>query len=160
MRVVRGRGLGQERTITNHSATVLTVEPAWRIVPDASSQFVIAEAGWNSAGVTNTSESTFLGPNRPDEVVEIVGLPVNVLGVEGAIEDAIVTRHTLLTGAGESDSDVPGMPSFAISTLGRGEFEFGGIAFETLENTRTIESGSLRVHYWNELASPSELACE
>lgn len=158
VRVVSGLGAGQERTIASHTATVLTVDRAWRVVPDATSQFVIAEAGWNSAGVTSTAESAFLGPNRPNEVMEIVGLPVNVLGVEGAINDALITRHALLAGAGGSDTDVPGAPSFAISTLGRGEFEFGGIAFETLDNTHTIQSGTLRVQYWNELESPSALA--
>jgi hypothetical protein len=49
------------------------------------------------------------------------------------------------------------MPSFAISTLSRGEFEFGGIGFDTLQNTRTIRSGTLRAHYWDELASPTSL---
>ena len=158
VRVVAGHGAGQERTITSNSATVLTVEPEWRTAPDSTSRFVIAEAGWNSAAVTNTGESTFLGPNRPNEVIEIVGLPVNVLGVEGAVEDALVTRHALLIGSHESDSDVPGMPTFAITTLGRGEFEFGGIAFDSLDNTHTIQSGTLRVHYWDELKSPTALA--
>ena len=158
VRVVSGRGAGQERTIANHSATTLMVEGKWGIEPDSTSKFVVAEAGWNSAGVTSTAESTFVGPNRPDEVIEIVGLPVNALGVEGAIEDALVTRHVLMSGAGAGDTDVPGAPSFAISTLGRGELEFGGIAFETLDNTRTIESGTLRVRYWDEMRSPSSLA--
>jgi hypothetical protein len=39
--IVRGRGLGQVRTIVDNTATSVTVEPAWDAVPDAKSLYTI-----------------------------------------------------------------------------------------------------------------------
>jgi hypothetical protein len=57
-----------------------------------------------------------------------------------------------------SDGDVPGTPSFGLDTAGQGEYEIAGVGFESLANTNTIRAGTLTVHYWDELQSPSTLA--
>jgi hypothetical protein len=39
--IVSGTGAGQERVITNTTATVLTVSPEWGVIPDSTSRYVI-----------------------------------------------------------------------------------------------------------------------
>jgi hypothetical protein len=42
VRIVNGRGQGQERLVSLNTETTLTVQPAWSTEPDATSEFVIA----------------------------------------------------------------------------------------------------------------------
>lgn len=153
VRIMRGRGAGQERFIASHTATEIQLTAPWVVVPDATSFFSVAEAGWKSVGITKADNINFLVPNRPHEYVQIMGVASNALGVESASEDAIVTRYEI-RGVG-SDADVPGMPVFGLSEVGEGEFEIGGISFADLANTRTIQAGTLTVHYWDELSDPA-----
>ena len=95
VRVLRGRGEGQERIIASHSETVLTLSVPWSVLPDETSSFAIAEAGWKSAGVTMSDEINFLVPNESHQFVEVMGLSANALGVESPMEEALVTRHEL-----------------------------------------------------------------
>ncbi|MEN6534424.1 MAG: phage tail protein, partial [Bryobacteraceae bacterium] len=46
VRIFRGTGSGQERSVASNSATVLTVSSAWSVEPDTSSYFVVAESSW------------------------------------------------------------------------------------------------------------------
>ena len=39
--IVSGRGFGQHRTVTDNTATRLTLESPWRVTPDATSEFVV-----------------------------------------------------------------------------------------------------------------------
>jgi hypothetical protein len=115
----------------------------------------VAEAGWKSAGITATGEIRMLVPNRPQEVVQVLGVAVSASGAESAAQEALVGRHELLGSAGGGDADVPGMPSFGLSAAGQGSVEFGGIGFASLENTNTIRTGTLTLHYWDEMKSPN-----
>ncbi len=47
VRITGGRGSGQSATVTANSANVLTVSPAWPILPDTTSTYEIAEALFN-----------------------------------------------------------------------------------------------------------------
>ena len=40
LRIIAGTGIGQERRITRMTATTITVEPAWGIVPDQTTYIV------------------------------------------------------------------------------------------------------------------------
>ncbi len=40
--IISGRGFGQYRRVNDNSATGLTVEPDWNVVPDATSEFLVA----------------------------------------------------------------------------------------------------------------------
>ncbi len=151
VRILNGKGAGQERTIVSHTATEIKLSQPWTIPPDATSKFSVAEAGWKPAGITASDEIRFLVQNRPGEVVQIAGVAVSALGSES---DAIVTRHEVHGSAG-GDADVPGEPGFGITTSGQGDFEIGGIGFSDLANTNSIRTGTLTVHYWDELQSPS-----
>ena len=150
-RITRGRGAGQEREIAGNSATTLTLAAPWTVAPDASSHFVVAEGGWQFGAVTQTSPVQFAIPNRAGETVEILGRSANAAGVECAAEISIVTRWQI-GGSGGADTDAPPTPFFGLSAGQRGgTVELSGVSFTDLENTHTISSATLTMHYWDEL---------
>lgn len=161
VRILEGRGAGQERTIVGHSETEIQVSPPWRVPPDSTSVFAVAESGWRPAGVTRSDEIRFVAPAGYGSAIQVLGLAVSGRGAESPESEALVGRHELGV-AGAGDMDVPPMPDFGISAHGQGTFVVSGIGFPTLTNTRTIRTGTLTVHYWNELESPSpwQLAVE
>ncbi|HEY1496052.1 MAG TPA: hypothetical protein VGF49_15980, partial [Candidatus Solibacter sp.] len=150
-RITRGLGAGQERSITANSETTLTVSPAWAVVPDATSCFVVAESGWQFGALTRTSPVKFEVPNRAGETVEICGRAANVNDTECAEELSVVTRHQI-GGSGSSDADVPPTPYFGMAPGARGgTAELSGVSFTDLINTQTVSSATLTLHYWDEL---------
>ena len=156
VRITRGKGAGQERVVLANNTTVLTLASAWTVEPDASSLFVVAEVGWHFGAAGDSSPVQFEIPNRTGAVVQITGRAANVNDKESPAELAPVTRW-VIGGAGGLgfDSDVPPKPSFGLTipaTMG-GVIEIGGISFATLENTRSISSGTATVHYWDELGT-------
>ncbi len=52
VRIIEGAGRGQERLIAGNTDTTLTISPNWSVVPDATSQFVVADGSWKFAAVT------------------------------------------------------------------------------------------------------------
>lgn len=153
VRILRGKGAGQERTIAEHTATEIHISPPWRVPPDSTSIFAVAESGWKPAGVTRTDEMRFVVPAGYGTAIQLLGLAVSSRGIESPDSEAIIGRHEMGVSGG-FDADVPPMPSFGISAHGQGSFVVSGIGFPTLTNTRTIRTGTLTVHYWDELASP------
>jgi hypothetical protein len=152
VRITRGKGAGQERSVSSNTETVLALTSKWDIEPDATSSFVIAEAGWHFGAATKTSPVQFEIPNRTGAVVQIVGRAANVNDQEPPYELSTVTRW-VVGGAGGGDTDVPPAPVFALElSPGRpGTLEFGGIAFTDLTNTHTVTAGNLTMYYWDEL---------
>lgn len=153
VRIAGGRGAGQERVIKEHAATEIHVSPPWRVPPDSSSIFTVAESCWKPAGIARSDEIRFVIPAGYGSAIQVVGLAVSSRGTESPESEALVGRHELgVSGAG--DADVPPMPSFGLSAPGQGSFVVSGIGFPTLTNTRSIRTGTLTVHYWDELESP------
>jgi hypothetical protein len=157
-RITRGRGEGQERVIAANTDKVVTVAPAWDIVPDASSFWVVAETGWQFGALSRTSPVQFEIPNRGGETVEICGRSANVNDVECAQELSTVTRWQI-GGSGSGDSDVPPTPFFGLGLGSRGgTVELSGVSFTDLTNTHTISAATLALHYWEEIGGASSLA--
>lgn len=156
VRITRGRGKGQERSIVSNTATTITSAPGWEAEPDASSSFVVAEAGWHFAAMGSSSPVEFEVPNRIGATVNVSGRAANVNDRECAYELSPLARWRI-GGAGgiPMDMAVPGKPVFGMHPTGQGTVELVGIGFEDLTNTRTITAGTLRLHYWPELSSPS-----
>ena len=151
-RITRGKGAGQERTITANSSTTLTVAPAWNVVPDASSYFVVAEGGWQFGALTKSSPTQFPISNLGGETVQVCGRSANVNDGESAIELSTVTRWQL-GGSVSADSDVPATPYFGLgSGQAGGTVELSGVSFTDLTNTATVVAATLTMHYWNELS--------
>jgi len=150
-RITRGTGAGQERVIAANDATNLTVAPPWTVEPDATSFFVVAEAGWHFGALTQSSPVQFVIPNRSGEVVEITGRAANVNNVECAPEISTVTRWTI-GGSGIADNQVPPQPFFGLGPGSPGgTVELSGVSFQNLANTNSVSAGTLTLYYWNEL---------
>jgi hypothetical protein len=153
VRITKGKGAGQERSIVANTATVATVAPAWEIVPDATSFFVIAESGWRFGAMGYGSPIEFDVPNREGATVHISGRSANVNDKECAYELSPLTRWQIGGSAGSGgDSDVPPEPTFGITPAGQGTIELLGIGFDELTNTRSVTAGTLTIWYWDELA--------
>jgi hypothetical protein len=155
-RITRGRGAAEERAVISNSATTLTLAPAWTVVPDSTSYFVIADSTWNSAGSSATSPVQVEVPNQTGLTVEISGRSANAVNIESAEAMNPLTRWQI---GGESgggvDVDVPAIPVFGLNLAGQGTIELSGISFTDLTNTHTISAGTLTLFCWNELDSPS-----
>ncbi|HEY2018939.1 MAG TPA: phage tail protein, partial [Bryobacteraceae bacterium] len=110
-RITRGRGAGQERTISANTATTLTIAPAWVVEPDATSFFVVAENGWHFGALTKNSPVQFAIPNQGGETAHLSGRAANVNDMESTAELSTVTRWQI-GGSGTSggDDDVPPAP--------------------------------------------------
>ena len=150
-RITRGRGAGQERTIVGNDATTLTISPPWDLEPDTTSLFTISEAGWHFAAQSRSSPVQFVIPNQSGEVVQISGRSANSGDVECEPQLSIVTRWQI-GGAGNADGATPPAPSFGLNARqSGGVVELSGVSFTDLTNTRSVSSGSLTLHYWDEL---------
>jgi hypothetical protein len=153
VRIISGKGAGQERQVTHNTETEIHVSPPWNVAPDTTSIFAVSETGWRPGGLTRSDEIRFVVPAGYGGAIQVMGVAVSGRGAESPEAEALVGRHELgLAGAG--DRDVPPMPGFGLTAHGQGGFVISGIGFPTLENTRTIRTGSLVVHYWDELKSP------
>ncbi len=156
VRLVRGKGAGQERAVTTNTATTAFVAPDWVVEPDESSVFVISDNTWRFGGRARTSPARFEIPNLRDKVVQITGRSANAQNVESLEGLAIVTHYRVGGGGlGVADFDVPPIPSFAMNARGDGTVELNGIGFAVLENTQTITVGTLTLRYRDELDGPN-----
>ena len=151
VRITRGHGAGQERQITGNTASVVTVDPAWTVEPDATSYFVIAENSWRTGNSGNSSPLTIDVPERIGSGVEISARAANASGDEAAYELSPLTRWVLgESGDLAADSAVPPAPTFAL-TVSQGTIELGGVAFTSLLNTTGIVAGTYSFHYYDEV---------
>ncbi|HYP06756.1 MAG TPA: hypothetical protein VER03_11045, partial [Bryobacteraceae bacterium] len=153
--IIKGKGRGQERMISANNETVLTVSTPWTVEPDETSSFVVVEASWNFAALAETSPIVFRAPNREGAVIHLSGRAANVHDRECSYELSPLTRWTI--GGAAADVGVPAKPVFGLNSPGQGVCEVSGLGFEDTQNTRSISTGSLTLHYWNELAGATTL---
>lgn len=159
VRIVSGKGAGQERRIWGNTATHVTLEDKWAVVPDATSAFTIAEASWNFGATAAASPVTFLIPNRDGQTVQISGRSANANDKECPFELCPVTRWRIVGAAGQAlDVEAPPEPEFAMQVRGDGTVDLLNLAFATLDNTRSIAAGTLTLRYWDELLDPTPVA--
>jgi len=154
VRIMRGKGTGQERNVIANDGTTLVVTPAWTVNPDTSSFFTVAEATWNVGGVGTTSPVHLQVPNRFGSGVEISGRSANALDQESLFGLNPLTSWQV-GGAGGVDAGLPPMPVFGLNAAGQGTVELAGVSFTDLTNTHTISAGTLTLFYWNELNGPA-----
>ncbi len=154
VRVTRGRGAGQERVISGNDAQTLMIEGHWEVQPDASSSFVVSEASWHLGASGRSSPLEFEVPNHHGATVHISGRSTNALGRESPLELSPLTRWVIGGASGSQlDIDVPDQPVFGLNRTGQGTVEVVGVGFGDFTNTRSIDAGTLSVHYWDELSS-------
>jgi hypothetical protein len=157
VRITRGTGATQERTVTTNDATTLTLNSPWTVQPDQTSQFVVAEAGWHLGASGSCGPLVFEAPNEVGATVEVCGRSANAQNYECAYALSPVTRWQITGGGLPVDADVPGTPVFGLATTNRGDVALATIAFQDLTNTHTISSATLTLRYWNELSSPPQI---
>ncbi len=155
VRVTRGTGATEERVVVTNTDTTLTVTPPWRVEPDSTSYFVVADGTWKFGGVSGSSPAEFEVPNMPGATVEVSGRSANAHDQESAYELNPLTRWQIGGSGGGVDGDTPPQPVFGLNPAGQGTVELLGVGFETLANTNTIEAGTLGLFYWDELSSPT-----
>jgi hypothetical protein len=155
VRIIGGRGAGQELAVVSNSSTTLTLTKAWTIEPDATSVFAVAEGGWRFAARSSTSPAEFEVPNRGGMTVQIMGRAANAFNHESAADISPLSRWRIGGSVGAGDQDVAGAPLFSLSARGRGALTVGAVGFETLDNTRNVMAATLTLLYWDELDSPS-----
>jgi hypothetical protein len=98
---------------------------------------------------------SFIIPNREGVTIHVSGRAANVRDDESAFELSPLTSWRISGASGDSvDADVPGQPTFGISTSGQGTVEVAGIGFASLNNVRTISAGTLTLAYLDELNPP------
>ncbi len=156
VRITRGLGADQERSIVANDATTLTVAPKWDFEPDSSSFFVVAEPSWRFGALTATGPAVFEIPDRTDATVHVSGRAANVQDEECSPDLCPLTRHRV--GGGGADTDVPPAPQFGLYASGNGSAELTGLALSDFSNVRTITAGTLSVWYIDELSNPEQAA--
>ncbi|HYL37171.1 MAG TPA: phage tail protein [Bryobacteraceae bacterium] len=158
VRITTGTGGGQERTIVSSDGTTITVAPKWDVEPDITSSFLVADSTWHFGASSSSSPISFLVPNQTGATIHVSGRAANVRDEENAFELSPLTRWRISGGTGDIlDADVPGQPTFGLSSAGQGNVEISAIGFASLSNTRSISSGTLTLAYWDELNGPSSL---
>jgi hypothetical protein len=158
VRITAGTGAGQEQIIASNTATTLTIATQWSVVPDPTSSFVVADSTWQFGATGSTSPVSFVVPNRAGLTVEISGRAAHVFDEENAYALSPLTRWRITGAAGSNvDTDVPGLPTFGLSTAGQGTVEALSIGFATLTNTTSISAGTLMLAYWDELQGVSTI---
>ncbi len=157
-RITAGTGAAQERTIVSNTASTVTIAPSWDIQPDATSEFLIADASWQFGATSASSPVTLTVPNRTGAVVQISGRAANVHDDECAYELSPLTTWQILGGSGSTlDQDVPGQPAFGLYAVGQGAIEVVGIGFSDLTNTHGVTAGTLSLVYWDEVAGAAPI---
>lgn len=160
LRITRGTGAGQERTVVANDATTLVVTPPWAVIPDASSHFVVAEAAWRLGVSARSGPVEFEVPNRPGATVHVLGRSVNARNEECAFELSPLARWQLGSGTAPFDRDRPAKPFFGLVPKGEGLIELAGLSFDDWQNTRSIYAATLTLNYWDELDSPTPFVLE
>ncbi len=156
VRITGGTGAGQERACLANDTQVLTIEGHWTVTPDSSSKFVVADASWHLGASGVSSPLDFEVPNHYGATVHISGRSANALGREAPYGLSPLTRWVIGGASGSQlDVDVPPQPVFGLNPTGQGTVEVVGVGFTDFTNTRSIQAGTLSVHYWDELGSPA-----
>ncbi|MEB2360443.1 MAG: hypothetical protein HUU41_08785 [Bryobacteraceae bacterium] len=167
IRITKGAGSGQERTVITNNSDTLTVAPRWTVAPDSSSMFVIAESTWHFGAAATASPVEFAIPNRKNATIHISGRSANALDRECPVDTSPLTSWRIGGASGVAiDSDIPPAPFFALFAPGQGQLEITSVSFEippdsepsSGTNTRTIAAGTLTLSYWDELKSPTSIS--
>ncbi len=156
VRIIEGAGKGQERAIQNNTESCITINGSWSISPDTSSAFVICEAAWHFAAVTNLSPAQFEVPYRSGTVIQISGRAANAHNQEVSADLCPVTRFAL--GQGKPDAGLPPTPNFNLDAPGAGFLTLSQVGFSGTFNVASITGGTLRLYVWNELNTPSPVS--
>ena len=161
VRITRGTGAGQERTIAGNSSSVLTISTPWSPEPDATSFFVVCENSWRAGGTGCASPIVVAIPERVGAGVEISARAANVVNQEADYALSPLTRWVVgESGRLAADSAVPPAPSFGVlpSQTPGGGLNLGAVSFPNLVNTTSVIGGTYRFHFYDEINGATPVA--
>lgn len=98
--IVAGTGAGQVRTIASNTALTLTVDTAWGVTPDATSEYIIEKGFESSRGKTfgsSTSTVTTLSAGANWTASQWINSQVRIVGGTGAGQVRTISANTSLT---------------------------------------------------------------
>jgi len=104
VRIVSGKGAGQERRIASNTATTITVEEAWEVTPDTTSGFIVVENSWTyngaAATVSNDVSSSYMQgrvvlPNEPLLTVEVAVVAATAQDFEAGFALSPISRYAI-----------------------------------------------------------------
>jgi Putative phage tail protein len=160
VRITRGTGAGQERVIASNTSNTLTVTIPWRVEPDATSFFTIAESSWRGGTSGSTGPIVVDVPERIGAGIQISARAADTANEEAAYELSPLTRWILGHSGGiDADGGVPPAPIFGLvlSPTQGGVVELGAIAFASLTNTVSITAGTYTFHFYDEVNGAAPL---
>lgn len=158
VRIVSGKGVGQERVVAGNSHASVVVDRDWAVVPDSTSQWVIAEPSWTFGATSSGSPVSFAIPNREGFTIHVSGRSANANDKECPFELCPLTSWRIVGATGLLlDQGVPPKPSFGLQVRNNGTIDLLAVSFPTFDNTRSVSSGTLILRYWDELISPTTL---
>ena len=159
VRITRGKGATQERTVTVNNGTTFTITPPWTVIPDATSYLTVADSAWNFGAVGTTSPIQFQVPNWGGQTIQISGRSANANDQESPYGLNPLTRWQVGSGTGTGgDAGFPPLPAYSLTPTGQGTIELAALSFPTLTNTLTIAAGTLSLFSWDELLGIRSLA--
>lgn len=151
VRITQGTGMGQERLISSNDAATFTVSPAWSVVPDTTSQFVIVENSWKFAAISASSPVQFELPYQKGAVIEITGRSANVNNLECSQDLCTITRQVV--GGAATSNGTAEAPGFVLSAPGAGLLTLTQVGFTDLTSVSSVSTGTLELISWNELGN-------
>ena len=92
LRITRGTGSAQERSVIANDATTLTVDSPWDLLPDSTRFFTVSQAGYQFGAISTSNVVQFAVPNRPGATLEISGRSANSYDIECPYELSPLTR--------------------------------------------------------------------
>ena len=150
VRIASGAGIGQERSIVSNDQTSLVVSPAWSVMPDATSSFVVVDSSWKFAAVSMTSPVQFQISYQVGTAIQISGRAANVQNQEGSADLCPMTVWNV-SGA-KQDGGTPGAPVFTLAAPGGGNLTVSQVGFQNpASNIATVTSGTLELFFWDEI---------
>jgi hypothetical protein len=161
VRITRGTGAAQERTVIANDATTLALDSPWTVLPDATSYFTVSQSGYQFGASSTSNVVQFAVPNRPGSTLEISGRSANVYDIECPYELSPLTRWQIgSSGVNTGDTSIPAAPFFglSLSPATGGTIQLSAIGFADLSNTTTISAGTYTFHYYNELLGPPQVS--
>ncbi len=151
VRIAGGAGEGQELFIESNAPGVVETSESWGISPDVTSRIVICEPYWREGATAQGGEAVIELENRPGATVHVIGVSVNAAGEESDRGLAPFSRIRLNGDTSQApDFDVPPAPGFAIVASDNGRMTLCNLGVPSLENTRSVHSGTLRAHFVEE----------
>jgi hypothetical protein len=161
VRITRGTGAAQERSIIANDATTLTTDSPWNVTPDSTSFFTISQAGYQFGATSTSNVVQFSIPNRPGATLEVSGRSANIYDIECPYELSPLTRWQIgSSGISTGDTGVAPPPIFGLdlSPAQGGAIQLAAVGFSDLTNTTTVSAGTYTFHYYDELLAPPQIS--